>query len=67
MNFHEKCKQIYNQSREQPVAVYNVQGNVHFCPANTPQHEPMRIDFERYLVGIYNAKCTLKMIQEDLL
>ena len=67
MNYNEKCKEIYNRSREVHVAVFAVQGDVYVFDAYTPEFEETLANFPSAFVGIYNQDCTLKMIQDDIL
>jgi len=67
LDFHETCKQIYKATREATIVVFAIRGDVYFCEVNDRKYKSMLKDFPNSLVGIYDNRCTLKYIQEDIL
>ena len=66
-DFHMACKQIYMATRENTIAVFSLKGDVYFCIMNSKKFNLMVKDFPRSLVGVYDKRCNLKLIQEDIL
>jgi len=66
-DFHEAIKQIHAATRKNDIAVFSLQGDVYFCIMNTKKFELMIKDFPKSFVGVYNSKCSVKMLQDDIL
>lgn len=67
IDFHETCKQIYISTRDNIIVVFAIRGDVYFFKLTDKRYGAMLKDFPNSLVGIYDSRCTLKWIQEDIL
>ncbi len=67
-DFHDVCRKIHAASRLEKIAVFGIQGDIHYLPvASKRKYEAMLRDFPKSFVGVYDERCSLKMLQEDIL
>lgn len=67
MDFHKKCKEVYNRSRVETVAVFDTRDDIMVLSFKGKRFDVMMKDFSCGLIGVYDNRCTLKMVQEDIL
>lgn len=68
LNYDEICRKIYQATRHDSIVVFGIKGDVfYFKQTEKIKFNRMIKDFPKSLVGIYDKRCTLKMIQEDIL
>lgn len=68
LNYDEVCRKIYQATRHDSIVVFGIKGDVYFFKkSERRKFDRMLNDFPKSLVGIYDKRCTLKMIQEDIL
>lgn len=63
----QACRDIFEKSRQYPVAVFSMTGDIVTIIAKGKKFEKMVKDFPRKLVGVYDSRCTVKMIEDDIL
>jgi len=67
IDYKETCDKIYKATRTDVVIVFAVRGEVYFFKNNDKRCDVMLKDFPNSLVGVYDQRCSLKYIQEDIL
>lgn len=67
MDFHKKCREVYNRSRTGTIAAFDTIDDIKILPAEGRRFDVMLRDFGKGFIGVYDSRCTLKMIQEDIL
>lgn len=67
VDFHAACRDIYTASRDTTIAVFSLKGDVYICERVSKKFNLMVADFPNSLVGVYDSRCSFKMIQEDIL
>lgn len=71
MDVHDYARKIYDESRRCKVAVFKLSTRgqpleVKYMEARGGRFEAMFRDFTSNFVGIYDSKCDLSMIKDDL-
>ena len=67
LDYHRICKLIFEQSRVAPVIVFAYRGEISFYFENSNIAKRTLKMNSKNLVGVYDKRATLKMINEDIL
>jgi hypothetical protein len=67
LDYLETCRKIHRATRESTIIVFAIQGDIYFFPAGSKRSDVMLKDFPNSLVGIYDDKCSLKYLMDDIL
>jgi len=66
-DYHVICKEIYESAKQYPTAVFAIKGDVYMMGSATVKFMRYLREYPNSFVGVYDERCTLKMIQDDIL